>query len=88
MEQKFCQSCGMPMGDGDGLYGTEAGGGKSADYCRYCYQDGAFTYEGSMEDMIEMCVLHMTAAHPQMTAEKAREMMRGYFPMLKRWKKG
>lgn len=86
MEQFFCQSCGMPMGDTDDLYGTNADGGKNDDYCCYCYQKGAFTYEGSMENMIEMCVPHMTAAHPEMTDEKARAMMLEYFPMLKRWK--
>ena len=33
MEERFCQSCGMPMGDTDELYGTEADGSKSTDYC-------------------------------------------------------
>lgn len=88
MEQNFCQSCGMPMGNTDELYGTNADGGKSVDYCSYCYQNGAFTYEGSMEDMIEMCVPHMTAAHPEMTEDEARVTMLEYFPMLKRWKQG
>ncbi|MDP4110063.1 MAG: zinc ribbon domain-containing protein, partial [Bacillota bacterium] len=31
MEEKYCQSCGMPMGCTDELYGTEKGGGKSRD---------------------------------------------------------
>ena len=31
MEERFCQSCGMPMGDTDELYGTEADGSKSTD---------------------------------------------------------
>ena len=38
----FCQSCAMPM-DKPELFGTEAGGARSADYCTYCYQNGKFT---------------------------------------------
>lgn len=43
MEQQFCQSCGMPMGAAD-LYGTETDGSKNTDYCKYCYEHGAFTF--------------------------------------------
>lgn len=85
MEQKFCQSCGMPM-DSEELYGTEANSSKNPDYCKYCYVSGAFTFDGSMEEMIDICVPHMVEADPNMTVDKARTMMREYFPMLKRWK--
>lgn len=81
----FCQSCGMPMGADDSLYGTQADGTKSADYCSYCYENGAFTFEGSMDDMIEICIPPMVEANPDMTQESAREMMRAFFPTLKRW---
>lgn len=87
MEQKFCQSCAMPMGESDELYGTNADGSKSVDYCSYCFQNGAFTNDTSMEGMIEICVPHMTAAHREMSGDEARAMMQEYFPMLKRWKK-
>lgn len=86
MEQKFCQCCGMPM-DTEALYGTETDGSKNADYCKYCYENGAFTFNGSMEEMIEICVPHMVESNPEMTADRARTMMREFFPMLKRWKK-
>ena len=33
MEERNCQSCGMPMGPTDELYGTETDGSKSKDYC-------------------------------------------------------
>ena len=56
MEERYCQSCGMPMGQGDGLYGTEADGGKSADYCKYCYDKGAFTFHGTMDR--NLCAAH------------------------------
>jgi hypothetical protein len=86
MEQKFCQCCGMPM-DSEELYGTEANGSKSADYCKYCYDKGAFTFNGTMDEMIEICIPPMVEANADMTADKARAMMREFFPMLKRWKK-
>ena len=42
MNRKFCQCCGMPLGDTDGLYGTNADGGKNDEYCWYCFQNGEF----------------------------------------------
>ena len=43
MEMHFCQSCGMPVTEE--LLGTEANGEKNSDYCTYCYQKGAFTFQ-------------------------------------------
>lgn len=87
MNEKFCQCCGMPMGETDEMYGTNTDGSKSADYCKYCFLDGAFTFQGTMEEMIETSVPHMAAADPDMSESKAREIMSDWFPTLKRWKK-
>lgn len=84
MEQKFCQSCGMPMG-AEELYGNEADGRKSVDYCNYCYKDGAFTFAGSMAEMVEICIPPMVEANHTMTTEQARQMMVQFLPSLKRW---
>ena len=86
MGEKYCQSCGMPMGGTTELYGTEADGSKSEDYCKYCYENGAFTTADSMEEMIEFCVPHMAGGNSGMTEEEARSMMKAFFPTLKRWK--
>lgn len=86
VNQKFCQSCGMPMGNTDEMYGREANGEKSADYCIHCYDKGAFTFEGTMEETIEICIAPMVEANPGMTADAARQMMEQFMPMLKRWK--
>ena len=83
-ETVFCQSCAMPMADSS-MYGTDADGKKNPDYCQYCYQNGAFTADVDMNGMIEICVPHLVAGHPEMTEDKAREMMRQYLPGLKRW---
>lgn len=85
MKEKFCQCCGMPMGQDDALYGLEKNGEKSQDYCKYCYENGEFTFHGTMEEMIEFCITPMVNANQNMTNEQAREMMKQYFPTLKRW---
>ena len=44
-ENKFCQSCGMPLKKDPTRGGTNADGSKNDKYCSYCYQNGAFTVE-------------------------------------------
>ena len=50
-DMKFCQSCGMPMSDEH--FASEKDGSKSEDYCKYCYLDGEFTSDITMEEMID-----------------------------------
>lgn len=85
MDMNFCQSCAMPMQPED--LGTNQDGSKNADYCKYCYQQGAFTADISMEEMIDVCIPHMVSAETGFTEESARDMMQKTFPTLKRWKK-
>ena len=77
----------MPMGNTDELYGTNADGSKNEEYCAYCFEKGEFTFNGTMEEMVEVCVPHMTNANPDMSREEARKIMLEWFPALKRWKK-
>ena len=53
MEEKYCQSCGMPMGNTGEFYGTNADGSKNTEYCSYCFDSGKFTGEMTMDEMIE-----------------------------------
>ena len=85
MDEKYCQSCAMPMGATNELYGTNADGSKSEDYCKYCYEDGKFTADCVMDEMIEFCVPHMVSASAGMSDDEARKMMHEIFPKLKRW---
>ena len=88
MEQKFCQSCGMPLTEE--MLGTNADGSKNGDYCSYCYKEGAFTNDCTMDEMIDHCAQFVDEVNkmmPQpMTKEEYKQMMRGFFPMLKRWR--
>ncbi len=86
VEMKFCQSCAMPM-ENEGTYGTNADGSKNSDYCQYCLENGQFTSEGSMEDMIESCVPFVSKGQPYPDEATARKAMNEIFPQLKRWKK-
>ncbi len=86
---KFCQSCGMPLNDEN--RGTNADGSKNDDYCMYCYQNGKFTNDCTMDEMIEFCAQFVDEVNKNMpkpmTKEEYKDMMRQYFPLLKRWKK-
>ena len=82
----FCQSCGMPITK-DEDFATEADASKSLDYCRYCYENGAFITEQTMEEAIESCIPFVVGGNPYADAQEARKAMKGFFPQLKRWKK-
>ena len=85
MNHTFCQSCGMPIDD-PALRGTERGGTPSEHYCKYCSQEGAFTGELTMEEMIDFCPPLMVRANPELTPEQARAQMAQFFPSLLRWR--
>ena len=83
VEDRFCQSCAMPMGITDEHYGTEADGKKSQDYCRYCYINGKFKKDVTMREMLEICI---SLAVDDVTTEKqARRKLEKVLPTLKRW---
>jgi hypothetical protein len=82
---KFCQSCAMPVENAD-LQGTNGDGSRSEDYCVYCFKDGAFTKDETMEEMIESCVPFVSKGEPWPNEEIARKAMKELFPQLKRWK--
>ena len=90
MERVYCQSCGMPM-DKPELFGTNNDGTKNEDYCTYCFKDGEFIKDLTMDEMIETCLQYIGEfnkdSEKKMTVDEARVSMKEYFPTLKRWKK-
>ena len=84
MEQKFCQSCGMPIDDS--TFGKEANGSKNEDYCHYCYADGHFTKECTMDEMIEHNLNFLNEFNKdskvKYTVEEARKAMIKLSPCL------
>ena len=83
MEEKICQSCSMPLTDSN-EFGTNKDSSKNEDYCIYCYKDGEFIDDVSLEEYIEMNVSFYEQA--EMTEEQMREHCESVFPALKRWK--
>lgn len=81
--QKICQSCGMPI-ESDSQMGNESDGMINKDYCKYCYQNGQFIDNVTMDEYIEMCAQY--GAQANMTNDQMREYCQKLFPTLKRWK--
>lgn len=83
--EKFCQSCSMPLKDGQDA-GTEADGTKSYKYCKYCYEDGAFTDpDMTLEKMMQ--VLDDTVGKDGMKGKFFAWMGKKQLPKLERWSK-
>lgn len=79
----------MPISEKE-LYGTNPDGTLSEDYCIYCFRDGAFTQNFTMDQMIDHCLLFLDEFNKEsperLNREEASEQMHRFFPMLKRWK--
>ena len=58
-QNKFCQSCGMPLKKDPMHGGTNSDGSQNEMYCSYCYQNGAFTFTGTVTEMQEFCKVKM-----------------------------
>ena len=53
MPEHYCESCGMYLTPDD--LGTDANGKKNDHYCKWRYDHGEYTYDTTMEAMIEDC---------------------------------
>lgn len=85
MEQKICQSCGMPMQEEQ--YATNADGSKNDKYCSYCFENGKFTQDMSLEEMVNFCAPFEVEGGRCETLEEAKAALMNYFPSLERWRK-
>ncbi|NIQ39750.1 MAG: transcriptional regulator [Proteobacteria bacterium] len=80
----FCQSCGMPMEKPDD-FGSNADGFKVNDYCRFCFDKGAFTDPNiTMEHMIKRVSVFMSKMN-DIPESQAQTMASEFIPRLKRW---
>ena len=70
MENKICQSCGMPITSDEQL-GLNKDESINKDYCKYCYKDGEFIDKVTMEEYIDMCSKYGSQAG--MTNEEMKE---------------
>ncbi len=90
MDEHICQSCGMTMKAAE-QYGTNPDKTATTDYCHYCYQDGAFTKDVTMDDMVETNLQYLDHWNEEtgnaFTVDEARPMLREYLATLRRWKR-
>ena len=82
-DQNYCQSCGMPMAEE--IRGTEKDGKISEDYCKFCYENGEFKQDFTMEQMIEFCI-PLVVQNSDMDEQSVTVMLNKFIPQLKRWK--
>ena len=80
----FCQSCGMPFFQ-EKDHGTEADGSPSEEFCSWCYRDGAFLEDETLEELIERCAPGM-AESCRITLDEAVSFMGALLPTLERWR--
>ena len=84
-QKLVCQSCGMPL-DSDELLAHESDGALNESFCKWCYNDGHFCRECTMDEMIEQCLPHMVNPSLGITEPVARKWMQDLLPTLGRWK--
>lgn len=83
MPEHYCQSCGM-MFTGPDQHGHEVDGTVTEDFCRWCYDQGAYTYETTMEEMIEDCAPRM-AERMGWSVDECASLLGAVLPNLRRW---
>lgn len=83
MPEHYCQSCGMILTPND--CGTDAAGATTDHYCKWCYDHGKYTYDTTMEAMIEDCAPRL-AQNTGMSLDEAVSLMGAVLPQLERWR--
>lgn len=73
----------MPLSDD--LLAREPDGAFNEQYCKWCWEDGRFVQDCTMEEMVEHCIQFMPLG--QTEPEVCRAYMRGLLPTLDRWKR-
>ena len=71
------------------ILGTNTDGSKNEEYCIYCYKDGAFTGDFTMEGMVEFCSQFVDEFNKNtgqnLSREDYKNVLRQFYPSLKRW---
>ena len=83
MPEHYCRSCGMILTPDD--CGTDATGATTDHYCKWCYDHGKYTYDTTMEAMIEDCAPRL-AQNTGMSLDEAVSLMGAVLPQLERWR--
>lgn len=89
MNEHICQSCGMSMKAAED-FGTNADGTRNTEYCHYCYQNGVFTRNVTMDEILETNLKFLDHWNEEtgnnFSPDEARPVLREFLSTLKRWK--
>ena len=86
---KICQSCGMPIDKDPNKGGTNSDGSKSDKYCSYCFSNGSFTQNISLDEMTDIGLNYSVEyknAGSDEEKEAVRNLAKQYLSNLERWK--
>ncbi|MDK2909417.1 MAG: hypothetical protein PWR20_984 [Bacteroidales bacterium] len=81
---KLCQSCGLPLEKDPLKGGTHVDGSQNPKYCSYCYQNGEFTFKGTVKEFQAFVMQKMREqGHSWLKAW----LLTRSIPYYERWKK-
>ena len=83
-QEPSCQCCGTPFSVPHMDKGTNADGTENPQYCKWCYDKGAFANE-TMDEVIEHSAPYFVQA-TGVSLDEAVSFMGAMLPTLKRWK--
>jgi hypothetical protein len=73
----------MPLAEG--FYGTNADATENAEFCKLCFENGAFVEPNlTLKEMIGKSIRQMTR-HLKMDDDQAEVLANAVIPTLKRW---
>lgn len=82
MELNFYKSFTLPFAKK--LFGSKANSSLNKDYCIYCFKDGAFSANCSMDETLPSCAPFIDKVHVHlpkpMTRKEFKQMLRRDFP--------
>ncbi len=81
---KICQSCSVPLYEE--YKGTNKDSSLSEEYCKYCYENGEFIDDRTMEEEVEY-LIPMYIDDRQISIDEARKELTKLLSPLKRWSK-
>jgi transcriptional regulator with XRE-family HTH domain len=87
-ESPVCQSCSMPLQRIDDM-GKNADNTANTEYCTHCFDDGKFTHNRTLEEMVESNLKFLDEFNAQngstYTPDEARSVLKTHLATLKRW---
>lgn len=75
-----CQSCGMPIVPEQ--MGRRPDGSLNEKFCKWCWDQGVFQKDCTLEEMVEWCLPYMPFGDP----DSNRKFLTELLPTLDRWK--